>query len=70
MDAAIELVRPGNTTDMIAKERWDEIGSAVPLKRIGTPVDIARAARFLLDPEAAGYITGHVLNVNGGTLME
>lgn len=67
----VNVVAPGAVaTDMIAKERWDEIGSAVPLKRIGTPVDIARAARFLLDPDAAGYITGHVLNVNGGTLME
>ena len=67
----VNVVAPGAiATDMIARERWDEIGAAVPLKRIGTPVDIARAARFLLDPDAAGYITGHVLNVNGGTLME
>lgn len=67
----VNVVAPGAiATDMIARERWDEIGAAVPLKRIGTPADIARAARFLLDPDAAGYITGHVLNVNGGTLME
>lgn len=67
----VNVVAPGAiATDMIARERWEEIGAAVPLKRIGTPVDIARAARFLIDPDAAGYITGHVLNVNGGTLME
>jgi NAD(P)-dependent dehydrogenase (short-subunit alcohol dehydrogenase family) len=67
----VNVVAPGAiATDMIAKERWDEIGAAVPLKRIGTPVDIARAVRFLADPDAAGYITGHVLNVNGGTWME
>ena len=64
-------IAPGAiATDMIAKERWGEIAAAVPLKRIGSPADIAHAARFLVDPVAAGYITGQVLNVNGGTLME
>lgn len=64
-------IAPGAiATDMIAKDRWDAIAAAVPLRRIGTPADIAHAARFLVDPVAAGYITGHVLNVNGGTLMD
>ena len=41
---------------------------AVPLGRIGTPEDVAGAVRFLASEEAS-YITGHVLNVNGGMLM-
>ena len=40
----------------------------VPLKRIGKPEDIAAAVRFLASEEA-GYITGHVLDVNGGMYM-
>ena len=40
----------------------------IPLGRIGTPDDVAGAVRFLASDEAA-YITGHVLNINGGMLM-
>jgi 3-oxoacyl-[acyl-carrier protein] reductase len=40
----------------------------IPLGRIGTPQDVAGAVRFLASDEAA-YITGHVLNINGGMLM-
>jgi len=40
----------------------------IPLGRIGTPDDVASAVAFLASEEAS-YITGHVLNVNGGMLM-
>jgi 3-oxoacyl-[acyl-carrier protein] reductase len=40
----------------------------IPLGRVGTPDDVASAAVFLASEEAS-YITGHVLNVNGGMLM-
>jgi 3-oxoacyl-[acyl-carrier protein] reductase len=40
----------------------------IPLARIGTPEDVANAVAFLASEEAA-YITGHVMNVNGGMLM-
>jgi len=40
----------------------------IPLGRVGTPEDIANAVGFLASEEAS-YITGHVLNVNGGMLM-
>lgn len=40
----------------------------IPLARIGAPQDVANAVAFLASEEAA-YITGHVLNVNGGMLM-
>ena len=42
--------------------------SLIPLGRMGTDRDIASAVRFLASEEA-GYITGHVLNVNGGMYM-
>ena len=40
----------------------------IPLGRVGSPDDVASAVYFLASEEAS-YITGHVLNVNGGLLM-
>ena len=40
----------------------------IPLGRVGSPEDIAHAVAYLASEEAS-YITGHVLNVNGGLLM-
>jgi len=40
----------------------------IPLGRVGVPDDVASAVAFLASDEAS-YITGHVLNVNGGMLM-
>jgi len=40
----------------------------IPLGRVGAPQDVASAVAFLASDEAS-YITGHVLNVNGGLLM-
>src|SRR3989454_3347142 len=40
----------------------------IPLGRVGSPDDVARAVCFLASDDAS-YITGHVLNVNGGMLM-
>jgi len=42
--------------------------AAIPLGRAGTDADIAQSVAFLAS-EAAGYITGHVLDVNGGMFM-
>jgi 3-oxoacyl-[acyl-carrier protein] reductase len=55
-------------TAEIAPELKDKMVTAVPLGRPGTDMEIAAAVRFLASEEAA-YITGHVLNVNGGMLM-
>ena len=40
----------------------------IPLGRVGTPDEVANCVAFLASEEA-GYISGHVLNVNGGMLM-
>jgi len=42
--------------------------AAIPLKRMGTPRDIANLAAFLADDEA-GYITGEVIKIDGGLCM-
>jgi 3-oxoacyl-[acyl-carrier protein] reductase len=65
----VNVVAPGMIeTDMTravterAREEWE---ARIPLKRLGTPDDIASAVCFLASDEAS-YITGQVLAVNGG----
>ncbi|MBW3098577.1 SDR family NAD(P)-dependent oxidoreductase [Pseudohoeflea coraliihabitans] len=43
--------------------------AALPLQRLGTPDDCAPAFLFLASPLLSGYITGQVLEINGGQLM-
>ena len=51
-----------------ASDYWQErVMAETPLKRWGQPKDIASTARFLLSDEAA-YITGQIINVNGGAV--
>lgn len=46
----------------------ETIAQSIPLGHLGTPDDIAAAAAFLTS-DAAGYITGQVLGVNGGSVL-
>jgi 3-oxoacyl-[acyl-carrier protein] reductase len=55
-------------TETLSAEMKETGLKMVPLGRIGTPDDVAGAVRFLASEEAS-YITGHVLNINGGMLM-
>jgi 3-oxoacyl-[acyl-carrier protein] reductase len=68
----VNAVAPGYIqTDMTAvlpEEVKVKILASVPLQRIGQPEDVANAVKFLAGEEA-GYITGHVLAVNGGMYM-
>src|SRR6266481_628115 len=68
----VNAVAPGFIeTDMTAglsEELKGTMLAQVPLKRLGLPEDVAAAVRFLASDEAA-YITGHVLDVNGGAYM-
>jgi NAD(P)-dependent dehydrogenase (short-subunit alcohol dehydrogenase family) len=71
----VNALTPGSTaTDMILpvdaakRERFvKEMAAQNPMNRIADPIEIARAARFLVS-EAASYVTGHVLVVDGGLL--
>jgi len=66
----VNCIAPGPVEGaMIPRERWEEIALKVPLGRLGRPEEIAEASRFLCSPHAA-FITGHILDVNGGTLMD
>lgn len=55
-------------TAVLDEKQRDAMLGQIPLARPGTDEDIAAAVRFLASEEA-GYITGHVLDVNGGMYM-
>ena len=68
----VNAVAPGyvdtEMTQGLSEELKNKMLEHIPLKRIGRPEDVAAAVRFLASEEA-GYITGHVLDVNGGLYM-
>ncbi len=66
----VNAVAPGLVTTDFARVLWegreDAISAHVPLRRLGRPDDIAAAALFLLS-DAASWITGQTLVIDGGT---
>jgi 3-oxoacyl-[acyl-carrier protein] reductase len=65
----VNAVAPGfietPMTDVLSDKIKEELKTRIPLGRMGSARDVAAAIIFLASDEAA-YITGHVLNVNGG----
>jgi 3-oxoacyl-[acyl-carrier protein] reductase len=55
-------------TEVLGDEFKQSAAKQIPLGRVGSADDVANAVAFLASDEAS-YITGHVLNVNGGMLM-
>ncbi len=68
----INAIAPGPTETQAlrntAGDYADELVKQMPLSRLGTPDDMADAALFLLS-EQASWVTGHIMNVDGGQLM-
>lgn len=68
----VNCISPGIIdTDMnseLSQSDIYELINNIPLKRIGTPKDIAKAVKFLISDEAS-YITGQILSVNGGIVI-
>ncbi|HLG19691.1 MAG TPA: 3-oxoacyl-[acyl-carrier-protein] reductase [Bdellovibrionota bacterium] len=68
----VNAVAPGfiqtKMTEGLPDDVKKKMMEAIPLKRLGTPQDVAKAVLFFAS-EASGYTTGQVLNVDGGMVM-
>ena len=68
----VNAVAPGfietKMTDVLKEEIKEEINKTIPLKRMGTAEDVANVVKFL-SSEDSSYITGQVIQVDGGMLM-
>ena len=68
----VNAVAPGfietSMTNVLKDEIKEEIAKSIPLKRMGTTQDVANVVKFLAS-EDSSYITGQVINVDGGMLM-
>lgn len=68
----VNAVAPGfietQMTDVLKDDVKDEIAKSIPLKRMGTPEDVANVVKFLASDDSS-YITGQVINIDGGMLM-
>ena len=68
----VNAIAPGfimtEMTDVLRDEVKENILSQIPLKRFGTPRDVAEVAAFLASDKSS-YITGQVINLDGGMIM-
>jgi 3-oxoacyl-[acyl-carrier protein] reductase len=71
-NVTVNAVAPGfietPMTDVLPDKVKEDLKTRIPLGRMGSPRDVAAAIVFLASDEAA-YITGHVLDVNGGMYL-
>jgi 3-oxoacyl-[acyl-carrier protein] reductase len=68
----VNAVAPGfistAMTDALKQEVQDQMRATIPLDRFGTPGDVANVVLFLVS-DLAGYVTGQVINCDGGMVM-
>jgi 3-oxoacyl-[acyl-carrier protein] reductase len=68
----VNAVAPGfietAMTEKMTPEAREKLAGRIPLARLGDPMDVAHAVKFLASEEAS-YITGQVLHVNGGLFI-
>jgi 3-oxoacyl-[acyl-carrier protein] reductase len=68
----VNAVTPGfietDMTGVLPAETKEKLLAIIPLRRMGVVADVAAAVKFLASDDAS-YITGHVLDVNGGMYM-
>jgi len=68
----VNAVAPGfihtEMTESLPAKVKEEMLARIPLGRFGTPEEVAQTVAFLAS-EAAAYLTGQVIHVNGGMLM-
>lgn len=68
----VNAVAPGyistDLTDAMPDDLKESLKDLIPLKRIGSPQEVAKAVLYLASDDAA-YVTGHVLSIDGGIAM-
>jgi 3-oxoacyl-[acyl-carrier protein] reductase len=69
---SVNAIAPGYIetpmTEALSDKVKEELKAQIPMARLGTPMDVANAVYFLVS-DTSSYITGQVLNVNGGIYM-
>ncbi|MCK4981221.1 MAG: SDR family oxidoreductase, partial [Candidatus Delongbacteria bacterium] len=69
----VNAIAPGfivsEMTDKLSDQAKDSLIALIPAKKLGQPSDVANAAVFLAS-DKADYITGQVINVDGGMVMQ
>ena len=72
-DVRVNAVAPGVVKTDLSRALWEsgeaEAASRIPLGRLGTPADVARAVRFLVSDDAS-WITGETLVIDGGMMVK
>lgn len=68
----VNAIAPGfidtDMTKVLSDTVKEEINAQIPLKRMGTPKEIAKVVKFLAS-EDSSYVTGQVINIDGGMVM-
>lgn len=68
----VNAIAPGfidtDMTSVLSEATKEGINSQIPLKRMGTPLEVAKVVKFLSSDDSS-YITGQVINIDGGMVM-
>ncbi len=68
----VNAVAPGfiatNMTEVLSDSVKENINAQIPLKRMGTPEEVAKVIKFLASDDSS-YVTGQVINIDGGMVM-